>query len=194
MAWELEDTVQTVFLRAFDERARLAYDGLRPYRNYLFSIARNLVIDGLRGKRVELFEERGAPCGDQAMEKALDTDRPLACPEKLAAEREVQSHVKAFINLLTANQRQVFEVRFRQGMSVESSAKTLQKSEHRIKRDEKLIKKRFFKYMREQGYFEGYRYGRLGLEKITTMLFCGLCLSQSLGCSMGASIYSGVGR
>ena len=42
------DLVQEVFLRAFDERARLGYDGLRPYRPYLLRIAKNLRIDTAR--------------------------------------------------------------------------------------------------------------------------------------------------
>lgn len=48
---ELESFVQEVFLRAFSERARLAYDGLRPFEPYLLTVARNIVIDELRRRR-----------------------------------------------------------------------------------------------------------------------------------------------
>ncbi len=43
-----KDLVQEVFLRAFDERARLAFNGLLPYGPYLLQIARNLLIDDWR--------------------------------------------------------------------------------------------------------------------------------------------------
>ena len=43
--------MQEAFRRAFEERARSAYDGLRPYRRYLLTITRNLVIDQLRKQR-----------------------------------------------------------------------------------------------------------------------------------------------
>jgi len=42
------DLVQETFSRAFGERARLAYDGLRPYRPYLLTICRNLLAEGAR--------------------------------------------------------------------------------------------------------------------------------------------------
>jgi hypothetical protein len=45
---QLEDLVQEVFTKAFSERARLAYDGLRDYGPFLFTIARNVVIDWAR--------------------------------------------------------------------------------------------------------------------------------------------------
>ena len=41
-AWQLESAVQDVFLKAFRDTARLAYDGQRPFKGYLFTIARNL--------------------------------------------------------------------------------------------------------------------------------------------------------
>jgi RNA polymerase sigma factor (sigma-70 family) len=42
------DFVQDVFVKAFAEPARVAYDGLRPYRPFLLQIARNLRVDQLR--------------------------------------------------------------------------------------------------------------------------------------------------
>src|SRR5262249_47435933 len=43
-----EDLVQEVFTRAFSQKARTAYDGLRDYGPYLFTIARNAVADAFR--------------------------------------------------------------------------------------------------------------------------------------------------
>ncbi|MEM9728402.1 MAG: sigma-70 family RNA polymerase sigma factor [Myxococcota bacterium] len=48
---EQREIIHDVFVRAFDERARLRYDGLRPYRPYLLRIAQNLMID--RARRVQ---------------------------------------------------------------------------------------------------------------------------------------------
>lgn len=42
------DFVQDVFIKAFTREARLAYDGLRPYKPFLLKIARNLRIDRAR--------------------------------------------------------------------------------------------------------------------------------------------------
>src|SRR5262245_19722724 len=55
-AADLEDRVHDVFVRAFSDGARLAYDGLTPYKNYLYTVARNLVIDDFRKKERALVE------------------------------------------------------------------------------------------------------------------------------------------
>src|SRR5262249_52913097 len=47
-AFEIESAVQEVFLRAFEGRARLSYDGLRRYRDFLFGIAKHVALDELR--------------------------------------------------------------------------------------------------------------------------------------------------
>jgi RNA polymerase sigma factor (sigma-70 family) len=45
---EVADLVQEVFIRAFSDEARQAYDGAHDYRRYLGAIARNCFIDALR--------------------------------------------------------------------------------------------------------------------------------------------------
>jgi RNA polymerase sigma factor (sigma-70 family) len=42
------ELIQEIFLKAFSDKARLSYDGIRPYKNFLISIARNVIIDHLR--------------------------------------------------------------------------------------------------------------------------------------------------
>ena len=167
--WELENAVQETFLRAFGERARLRYDGLRPYRNYLFTIARNLVIDEFRRKE-RLF----APL-DEAVEVAAADDpvtlaSPPPGPERQAEQREISGHVETFVEGLDPRERRVFDARFRQGASVERAARDLGITEYRVKRTEKKLKKRFFRRMRELGYFQGYRLGRVGLERVGALL------------------------
>jgi RNA polymerase sigma-70 factor (ECF subfamily) len=49
--FDLENVLQETFVRAFSEPARLAYDGLTPYRSYLTAIARNLVLSEHRRRR-----------------------------------------------------------------------------------------------------------------------------------------------
>src|SRR5262249_47400158 len=53
--YEIEAALQEVFRRAFEERARLAYNGIDPYRPYLLRIARNAVINDLKSRHPILF-------------------------------------------------------------------------------------------------------------------------------------------
>src|SRR5688572_23850729 len=41
--FDLDNALAETFVRAFRESARLGYDGINPYKNYLLTIARNLV-------------------------------------------------------------------------------------------------------------------------------------------------------
>src|SRR6478736_7088326 len=50
--YDLDNALQETFTRAFRESARVGYDGLHSYRNYLFAIARNLVVDEFRNREV----------------------------------------------------------------------------------------------------------------------------------------------
>ena len=167
--WDLENAAQEVFLRAFSSSARQSYDGIRPYRNYLYTIAKNLVIDTFRAA------DRKSISLDQFLEMdregdLLQFESTQRSPEEQTAEQELQNVVTEFVSGLSDEDRGVFEVRFRDGLSVEMAAKKLGSTEHKIKKGEKLIKKKFFLKMQESGYFSGYRYSRLGLERLTLFL------------------------
>jgi RNA polymerase sigma factor (sigma-70 family) len=51
---DLRDLLQDIFVKAFAERARLAYDERRAYRPFLMQIARNTLIDHLRSASREI--------------------------------------------------------------------------------------------------------------------------------------------
>lgn len=154
-----ENAMQEVFARAFAEAARNAYDGLRPYRNYLFAIARNYVADEFRKKRGRVFVavEDAEPAHEDT------TDMPLD-------HRDLQTQVEAFIAELETHERGVFAARFERGTSITLAAQELGMSEHHIKVTERTIRKRFFQRMRRLGYFEGYRFTGEGLEKLSPVV------------------------
>lgn len=155
---EREDAIQEVFLRAFSPGARLAYDGINPYRNYLFTIARNLVIDRLRARERDEASppEPAEPSGDEGP----------ARPDAGLDREELAAQCSMFLASLEPVERKLFEARFREGLSIEVTARELKLTEYEVKRSEKTLKKRFFLAMKQQGFFEGFRYGRGGLEKL----------------------------
>jgi RNA polymerase sigma factor (sigma-70 family) len=66
--WALQDAVQEVFVKAFGDKARRSYDGVRPYRPFLLQIAKNVRIDQMRRSWREVgLAEAGLP------ERAPDT-------------------------------------------------------------------------------------------------------------------------
>jgi RNA polymerase sigma factor (sigma-70 family) len=92
---EIADLVHDVFARAFTERARLGYDGIRDYGPYLFTLARNTIVDWARrhGREVpiEARPEEAAveepPVADAATMRVV-TAYLAALPPDLAAVHE----------------------------------------------------------------------------------------------------------
>lgn len=153
-----EDAVQEVFLRAFAPRARLAYDGVTPYRNYLFVVARNILIDSARMRR------RDFDCPYALREP--DAETVLLHPELAFAHAQVERYCDHFISSLDQWDRELFEVRFHEGHSLEEAARRMHTSEYRVKQAEKSLRKRLFHAMKALGYFEGFRWSPDGVEKV----------------------------
>ncbi len=174
---EVENLVQEVFVRAFGEPARLAYDGLRPYRNYLFTIARNLVSDIYR-KKSRVFVEI-----DEVEGHETATTLTAAAPEQQVQDQQIEAHVHNFMAHLSKEERAVFDVRFREGLSIEEAAARLRVSEHEVKSTTHRLRKRFFHFMRRHGYFDAYRWQGQGLSRADVGVLCGVALLRLGGLS-----------
>ena len=125
------DFVQDVFLRAFAEPARLAYDGLRPYRPFLLQIARNLRVDQLRR------EARRAGLGEPALELDIEQlsaqlDEPPAVEVDLHWERLVLETARV-VESLGSEVRQVAGLRFTEELSQAAAAERLGITRRRVR-------------------------------------------------------------
>jgi RNA polymerase sigma-70 factor (ECF subfamily) len=92
-----EDATSQIFTRAF-----AGLGGLRgkPFRPWLFAIARNVVIDAYRGRQ-----------SASSLDEALDREDPSASPESLAIESEGRQIVRLLLLRLPERDRQVVELR-----------------------------------------------------------------------------------
>lgn len=72
----MADLVQETFARAFSQRARLAFDGLRDFGPYLATIARNLLVDWARRQGREIQTDSVA--AQLAQEDGDELDVPWA--------------------------------------------------------------------------------------------------------------------
>jgi RNA polymerase sigma factor (sigma-70 family) len=112
---DLADLVQEVFVRAFSEKARLGYDGLRNYAPYLYTIARNVLIDWARARGREI------PSPWAVFESAEDIV-PMAedqAPWEAAATMRV---VEEYLAGLPHGLREVHRLRHEEGLSQEQAA------------------------------------------------------------------------
>jgi RNA polymerase sigma factor (sigma-70 family) len=115
---DLDDLLQEVFARAFSEKGRREYDGLRDYGPYLYAIARNILIDRARAKGREIV----VPLAEleAAIEPGEETgDTPLwAAPETMKV-------VQDYLATLPRDLRMVHTLRYEEGRSQEQTAEKL---------------------------------------------------------------------
>ena len=118
---ESADLAHDVFMRAFSDNARTAYDERRPYLPYLLTIARNLAIDDRRRQR------REGPAHARAVELGAGP-APLAAEEVLLLEM-----VKRYVTALPPRLRQVHEMRFIRDLSQARAAHELGTTRQRLR-------------------------------------------------------------
>ncbi len=153
--FELQDLLHETFRRAFEPRAREAYDGIRPYGAYVTTIARNLVLRSFRAREI-LF-----PLADAAAEGDGDSSRAgLArvevvdegpSPERDVHDAQIRELVAGFLAALAPDERRLVELRFVEGLSQRDAAAALGLGRQRIRTREKQLRARLLEYLRERG-------------------------------------------
>lgn len=151
--FEADDLIADIFVRAFRPQARDAYDGLRPYANYLKTIARNTIID--RTRRRDPLTSDCLPITEELADvKAADGD---GTPFDHLEQAEILKLAAEFIGALPERERAVIRGRFLDGRPQTQLALQLQLSVPTVRRIERKIVRAFFVFMRRRGYFEKHR-------------------------------------
>ena len=130
---DLADLVQDTFARAFSEKGRRAYDGLRDYGPYLYAIARNVLVDWARVRGREI----PAPWAEleAAVEMALviDDTSPWATPATMRV-------VEAYLTTLPEDLCEVHKLRHEQCLSQEQAAEKLGVSRQTLRTLERRLR------------------------------------------------------
>lgn len=152
-ALEVENTVLETFARAFEPRTRLAYDGIRPYAQFLMGIARNVVLEQSRTREVV------AGLGPQDEGSSLNWELGVmgdgASLEQQLEDQEVEGLLRNFKDGLSQEERQLFELRFTEGLAQESAAERVGLTRIQVRRREKSLKQRLLDYLQTHGYLQG---------------------------------------
>lgn len=142
--------VQDVFVRAFADRARAAYDGVRPYRPYLLTIARNVMIDRARARTSE-----HARTSEVDVDTIIAADAPISGEiEEDADQSSTRERATEYLATLDAGMRAFVKLRFERDMSQAAVAAQLEITRRRVRTLEaRVIKglRRFLKKHRPEG-------------------------------------------
>lgn len=137
--------VQDVFVRAFAERARLAYDGLRPYRPYLLTIAKNVMIDRARNRSTELARTTEVDVDD-----IIATDAPIAGEiEEAAEQQQLRAKAAAYVQTLDDELRTFVRLRFEEELSQAEVADQLGVTRRRVRTLEARVTKGLRRFLKK---------------------------------------------
>jgi RNA polymerase sigma-70 factor (ECF subfamily) len=112
-----EDLFQETWMRVLTRGSQ--YDGRARFGTWLFTIARNLVIDNSRKRRLASLDEMTENSEDaRAFEIASNEPSPL----ELVSAGEQSAQLAQVLMLLEANYREVLTLRFHEELSLEEIA------------------------------------------------------------------------
>ena len=139
---DVEALVHETFTRAFAEKSRLAYDGVRPYGAYLATIARNLLID--RGRL-------------QRRDALVDVDvgglaSPLHDPAHAAENAELLRCVDDFARDLGEPDRTVFRLRLADEATVRDTGEATGLSDMQVRRRDAKLRQGLLDFLRGRGF------------------------------------------
>ena len=113
-----EDFFQETWVRVIDRGHQ--YKDKFKFETWLFTIARNLVIDSHRRKMPESLDTFVEPGKGKQMATPADSNSPS--PAELAAAHEERERIGAALTLLPAAYREVLLLRFQEDLSLEEIA------------------------------------------------------------------------
>jgi len=153
-----EAILQETFARAFAASTRRNYDGERPFKNYLFSIAKNLVLREFQRRERVLSVDNQEEVTDALARRGVDYGLTSADqnPEGTLTDGQLERVTRAFIDGLDDEETRFFTQRFVAGLTQEATAEAMGVTRARIKLLEKALRRRFLSHLRDHGYFVGY--------------------------------------
>jgi RNA polymerase sigma factor (sigma-70 family) len=168
--FDLDNAVQETFARAFKESARLGYDGLHSFKNYLLAIARNLVVDEFRSREVAMSPfvyQLGAQAhaephvvhdGEEAApaQSMSSSDSAQISAEHEFLRQELAQLYGSFVERLSEKDRIFFHARFEEQKTQVEAGQACGLSHMQSRTLEKKLRERFLKFMQTSGYLESY--------------------------------------
>jgi RNA polymerase sigma factor (sigma-70 family) len=161
---DLQNAVQEVFKRSFEDRARHAYNGVTSFSNWILAISRNMVINQFRNREIAFSHyisasdarSHGAILDDEVTEEysGLIYGRP-ARPQDVQFEKaELKDLIDAFTAELSEEDRQLLVLRFAEGMGQEETAKLIGSTRMRVRTAESRLRNRLRAFLRDSGYID----------------------------------------
>lgn len=149
------DLLQDIFLKAFARSARESYDGIRPYRAFLVTIARNRMIDYWRAQARDPI---AAAHGHTEEYQDVLLDNISHTSNKTGAEEEDRIYWQKcleasdeFVTTQNERTRKFIALRFREELPLLEVARQLNITRWKARSLEKKLQQNLEKHLRKKG-------------------------------------------
>jgi RNA polymerase sigma factor (sigma-70 family) len=155
--FDVQEAIQEGFLRAFREKARVAYDIDKPFRPYLLMIVRNAIIDRFRRER--RHQKAFVLVGDLSLEQessqqtldrlsaTLETQSE-ASPERIAMRQELGQVLASFLGGLEDIDRRIVNEHLSGSLTQEEMAKSLGQDRNEVRKRIRHIRLGLLRHMK----------------------------------------------
>lgn len=161
---ELENAVQEVFRRAFEDRARLSYNGVNSFTNWVLAIGRNMVINQFRNREIA-FSDYISPSDERGHLTIMDDEvteeysgvlygRPSRAQDSAFEHGELKGLIDSFTKELSEHDRKLLIHRFADGLGQEETARVLGSTRMRVRTAEARVRHRLRAFLRNSGYLD----------------------------------------
>ena len=138
-----DDAIQTIFAAAFEERARLSYNGLDPYTRFLRGIAQNVCR--------RMLEQSARFRRTDGQEEQAESRRP-PCALNTLIDVQEQEVVRRFVESVdTEPERTVLRAYFVEGCAEEKIAEDTRLTRYRVRKTIAKLHKRMKRFLADHG-------------------------------------------
>ena len=152
------ELLQEIFIRAFSKSARTAYDGIRPYKSFLATIAGNLMIDALRADARDPLSDRRRET-EEVLSRSASTDEGNTDVEGDDAEaalhwRRCLRESDLYVATLDELSKEFVRYRFQEELSERDAAQKLNLSRSKVRTLERRIRGGLRRHLRQRGLLD----------------------------------------
>lgn len=164
--FEIQEVLQDAFMRAFRKQARDAYDPSKPWRPYLITITRNLVIDRFRRSTLEdsLFvkvgslmledESEAQVLGRLSASKPAQVGDPGFSPELEAMRTQVSTVLASFVSTLDETDTRILQEHLMGSLSQNAMADELGMSRNDVRKQIREMRARLLRHLKAEGVID----------------------------------------
>ncbi len=159
---ELRSSVQEVFRRAFEDRARNAYNGINSFSNWVLAISRNMVINRFRNREIVMSNfVTTDDAGGQAsfLERTMTEEhagmlygKQTIAQDESYEQSELKGIIAAFMEQLDDDEKQLLVLRFVEGISQSDAATKLGSTRMKVRSAEAKLRRRLRAFLENTGY------------------------------------------